>query len=180
MTNFIIFLKESFIYFIQSRAFLSVAYLTVANLARLGISVHCQASVRSQYLVRLLSQCWIIGGHTIHPPVKGLLSPIGTEPTAFGNSSSKVAGLQVHATIYFHGIYLGLIMGIMRAQFIIKKKLEIKILCQRKNKQLSQKIALQLHFWHPSNHAVKKVSITKVPCLKKYVALSSNITFQAP
>ena len=35
--------------------FLSVAYLTVANLARLGISVHCYVSVRCQYLVRLLS-----------------------------------------------------------------------------------------------------------------------------
>ena len=28
-------------YFIQSRGFLYMAYLTVANLARLGISVHC-------------------------------------------------------------------------------------------------------------------------------------------
>ena len=36
-----------FSYFIQSRCFLSVAYLTEANLARLGISVHCQVSVRS-------------------------------------------------------------------------------------------------------------------------------------
>ena len=52
--------------------FLSVAYLTVANLARLGISVHCQVPVRSQYLVRLLSQCWITGGRTIHPPIEGL------------------------------------------------------------------------------------------------------------
>ena len=87
-----------FIYFIQSRVFLSVAYLTVANLARLGISVHCQVSVRSQYLVRFLSQCWITGGHTIHPPIEGLLPPTGIEPTPFRNSASKVAGLQVHAT----------------------------------------------------------------------------------
>ena len=78
--------------------FLSVAYLTVANLARLGISVHCQVSVRSQCLVRLLSQCWITGGHTIHPPIEGLLPPTGIEPTPFRNSASKVAGLQVHAT----------------------------------------------------------------------------------
>ena len=78
--------------------FLSVAYLAVANLARIGISVHCQASARSQCLVRLLSQCWITGGHTIHPPIEGLLPPSGTEPTQFRNSPSKVPGLQVHAT----------------------------------------------------------------------------------
>ena len=87
-----------FSYFIQSWGFLCVAYRTVANLARLAISVHCQVSVRSQYLVRLLSQCWITGGHTIHPPIEGLLPPIGIEPTLFRNSASKVAGLQVHAT----------------------------------------------------------------------------------
>ena len=63
--------------------FVSIAYLTVANLARLGISVHCQVSVRSQYLVRLLSQCWITGGHTIHPPIEGLLPPTGNEPIPF-------------------------------------------------------------------------------------------------
>ena len=34
---------------------LSVAYLTVANLAQLEISVYCKVSVSSQYLVRLLS-----------------------------------------------------------------------------------------------------------------------------
>ena len=33
-----------FSYFIQSRFFLSVAYLTAANLARLGNSVHCYVS----------------------------------------------------------------------------------------------------------------------------------------
>ena len=36
-------------FYLQSD-FLSLAYLTVANLARFGISVHCQVSVRSQYL----------------------------------------------------------------------------------------------------------------------------------
>ena len=55
-------------------------------------------NVRSQYLVRLLSWCWITGGHTIHPPIEGLLPPTGIEPTPFRNSASKVAGLQVHAT----------------------------------------------------------------------------------
>ena len=78
---------------------LSVAYLTVAHLARLEISVHCQVvSVRSQYLVRLLSQCWITVGHIIYPPIEGLLTPTGIEPTPFPNSTSKVAGLQVYAT----------------------------------------------------------------------------------
>ena len=78
--------------------FLSVAYLTVANLARLGISVHCQVSVRFQYLVRLISQCRITDGHTIRPPIEELLPPTGIEPTPFRNSTSKVAGLQVDAS----------------------------------------------------------------------------------
>ena len=91
-------LRQYFVfnYFIQSRGFLSVAYLTVGNLALLGIQVHCQVSVRSQYLVRLLSQCWITGGHTIHLPIER--PQAGIEPTPFRNSASKVAGLQVHAT----------------------------------------------------------------------------------
>ena len=84
---------------------LSVAYLTAANLARLRIPVQCQVSVRSQYLVRLLSQCWITGGHTIHPPMEGLLSPTGIEPTPFRNLACKVAGLQVHATTPGHVLY---------------------------------------------------------------------------
>ena len=42
---------------------------------------------------------WITVGHTIHPPIEGLLPPTGIEPTPFQNLASKVAGLQVHATI---------------------------------------------------------------------------------
>ena len=57
-----------------------VANIIVANLARLGILVHCQVSVRSQYLVRFLSQCWITGGHTIHPPIEGLLPQLVLNP----------------------------------------------------------------------------------------------------
>ena len=68
--------------------FLSVAQLTVANLAQFEISVHWQVSVRQQYLVRLLSQCWITGGHSIYPPIEGLLPPTGIEPTLFQNSAS--------------------------------------------------------------------------------------------
>ena len=82
-----------FSYFIQSRILLSVAYLKVTNLTRLGILVHCQVLVSSQYLVRLLSQCWITGGHTIHPPIEGMLLPTGIEPTPFRNSASKVKNL---------------------------------------------------------------------------------------
>ena len=52
----------------------------------------------SQYLVRLVSLCWITGGHTVHPPIEGLLPPTGTEPIRFRNSASKVAGLQVRVT----------------------------------------------------------------------------------
>ena len=76
--------------------FLALVYLTVVNLARLGISVCCLVSVRSQYFARLLSQCWIIDGHKIHPPIDDFLPPTGIELTPFRNSASKVAGLQVH------------------------------------------------------------------------------------
>ena len=80
-------------------AFLAVAYLMIANLARLEISVCCQVLVRSQYLVRPLSQRWITGGQTINPPIEGLLPPTGIEHTPFQNLVSKVDGLEVHATI---------------------------------------------------------------------------------
>ena len=90
-----------FIYFqllYLESGFLSVAYLTVANLARLEISVHCQVSVRSQFLVRPFSQCWITVSHTIRPPIEELIAPTGIEPTPFQNLASQVAGLLVHAT----------------------------------------------------------------------------------
>ena len=90
---------DNFFYLVYLESgFLSVAYLAVANLARIGISVHCQVSIRSQYLVRLLSLCWITDGHTMHPPLKGLLPPTGIETTPFRNLVSKLAGLQVHST----------------------------------------------------------------------------------
>ena len=50
--------------------------------------------VRSQYLVRLISYCWITGGHTIHPPIEGLQPLTGIESTPFRNSVYKVAGLK--------------------------------------------------------------------------------------
>ena len=37
--------------------------------------------VRSQYLARLLSLCWITFAHTLHPPIEGLLPLNGIEPT---------------------------------------------------------------------------------------------------
>ena len=77
----------------------SYAYLTVSDLVRVGISIHCQVSARYQYSIRLLSLCWITGGHTVHPSIEGLLTPTGTELTLFRNSAPKVAGFQVHATI---------------------------------------------------------------------------------
>ena len=60
--------------------FLSIGYLTAANLVRLVISVHCLVSGRSQYLVRLLSLCPITGGHTIYPHVEGLNNQRGFNP----------------------------------------------------------------------------------------------------
>ena len=68
----------------------------VANLARLGILI--QVSVRSQYLLRLLSLCWITCGRTLYPHIKGVLPPTAIEPTPFQNLDSKVAGLQMYAT----------------------------------------------------------------------------------
>ena len=55
-----------------------------------------------QYLVSLLSLCWIKDDHTIHPLIEGLPLPTGIEPTPFPTpfrniNSSRVAGLQVHA-----------------------------------------------------------------------------------
>ena len=41
---------------------------------------------------------WITCDHTIHPPIEGLLTQTGVEPTLFQNSAYKVAGLQVHPT----------------------------------------------------------------------------------
>ena len=54
-----LFLKIQLLYL--KSVFLSVAYVKKVNLARLGISVHYKVSVRCQYLVRLLSLCWITG-----------------------------------------------------------------------------------------------------------------------
>lgn len=75
-----------------------VAYLTIANLVRLGMSFCCYFLVRSQYFASFLSLCWIEGGHRIHPPTEGLFCPTGIEPTPYRNSASEVAGLQLYAT----------------------------------------------------------------------------------
>ena len=41
---------------------------------------------------------WMIGGHTIHKPIEGMLLHACIETTSFQNSASNVAGLQVHYT----------------------------------------------------------------------------------
>ena len=72
---------------------LSIAYLTVANLVRLGISVYCHVSAKFLSLwLQVVTQYFHL--------TEGLLSPTGTEPTPFWNSASKVAGLQVHVIRY--------------------------------------------------------------------------------
>ena len=78
--------------------FLSLAYLTVANLNRCGISIHYQVSERPQYLVKLSSLVTVTVGHTINPPIKGLLTSTSIEPTPFPNTAFKVTKLQVHTT----------------------------------------------------------------------------------
>ena len=42
---------------------------------------------------------WMIGGHTSHLSIEGMLIPTGIKPTPIQNSTSKVAGLQMHATM---------------------------------------------------------------------------------
>ena len=66
-------------FFILVTLFRVLACLAEANLARLGISVYCQDSVRSQHWVRLLSLFWITSAYTIHSPIKELLPPTGIE-----------------------------------------------------------------------------------------------------
>ena len=41
---------------------------------------------------------WITGGHTIHPPIEGLLPSTSTEPLPFYNSVPTLVVLQVYAT----------------------------------------------------------------------------------
>lgn len=41
---------------------------------------------------------WMIGGHTIHLSIEGMLITTGIKPTPIQNSTSKVAGLQAHVT----------------------------------------------------------------------------------
>ena len=71
---------------------LYVAYLTIANLAQLGILVLCSVSVFSQAPLLVLDYRW-----SYNPPTYQR-TMIGIEPTPFRNLASKVAGLQVHAT----------------------------------------------------------------------------------
>ena len=82
-----------FSYFIQSLVF--YPQLTLQQLI--------QPDLESQFIVRsqscpIIQSGWITRGHTIHPPIEGLLPQTGIEPTPFRNSASKVAGLQVDAT----------------------------------------------------------------------------------
>ena len=78
--------------------FIYLLTLTQLILAQFRISVLYQVSVRSQYLARFFSLCWITSGHSIYSPIEGLLPLTRMEPTPFLNSASKVAGLQGHAT----------------------------------------------------------------------------------
>ena len=87
---FFFFLKI-FSYFMWCRFF----YLQLALRYIIKPDVKFRFTVRSLYLVRLLSQCWITSVHTIHPPIEGLLPPTSIVPTPFRNLAFKVALLQV-------------------------------------------------------------------------------------
>lgn len=70
MTQYKTALKETVIrrrfVFFRATSFRVEFYLHLAipNLVWLGISVHYE------YLLRLLSLCWITGGNTVHPPIE--------------------------------------------------------------------------------------------------------------
>ena len=51
----------------------------MANLVLIGILAHYDVSVGSQYSVRFLWLCEITNGQTIHLPIEGLMSPVGTQ-----------------------------------------------------------------------------------------------------
>ena len=86
-----------FCYFVQNRAsYLQLILRQLINsIWNLGsLIVLSQVPVFSQTPLLVL----ITVGHTIHPPIEGLLPKTGVEFAAFWNSASKVAGLQMHAT----------------------------------------------------------------------------------
>ena len=81
-------------------SFLVVACLTVASLARFGISFCCQVVARSQYLVMFFFLCWIQVVIQSTQLYKGY-PPAGIELPLFPNSTSKAAGIHVYATVPF-------------------------------------------------------------------------------
>ena len=71
---FFFFFFFFYLLYLELGFFLTVIYLTVANLAPLEIWIHCQVIVGSQYSIRLPSLFQFRGGLTIHSLVKGLLN----------------------------------------------------------------------------------------------------------
>ena len=54
-------------------------------------------SVRSQYLVRLFSLCWITDGHILHPPIEWLLPSLDYRCMALSRFSVRKGSYR-----YFH------------------------------------------------------------------------------
>ena len=81
--------------------FLVVACITVASLARFGISFCCQVVARSQYLVMFFFLCWIQVVIQSTQQYKDCYPPASIELPLFPNSTSKAAGIHVYATVPF-------------------------------------------------------------------------------
>ena len=85
--KFRIYIGDFFSYFIQSRVFypkLTLRWLIQTDLDSWFI---VRSLLGPTVLVRLLSQCWIIGGHTIHSPIEALRLSTVIEPTPFQKSA---------------------------------------------------------------------------------------------
>ena len=112
-----------FSYFIYSRTFhlmLSSRSLIQSDLESQFIVNFQLSSLFSQDPLLVLNYRW-----STHPPVKGMLPPIGTEPRSFRYSASKVAGLQVHA------ITLGWLVKLDCGQISHKRRILKRGACQR-------------------------------------------------
>lgn len=70
----------------------------LANLVRLGISIHYRLYIRSQYLARFFSLYSITDGQTTQSLMEVMLPPTGIDSILFQSSISTVAGQQVHTT----------------------------------------------------------------------------------
>ena len=115
--------SPSFLVTLLESSFLSVAYLTVTNLARLGISVHCQAPV-----FRLLSPCARLQVLTKSTHLskdcylKLVLNPHSSEI----RSSKQLDSRCIPTRLFFHGTILRTLFVILDWEIVWLKFLREK------------------------------------------------------